>query len=428
VYQIGITLLNFIIIILITRLLGVDGRGHVAIYNNAVAIATTVFGISLGSAMVYFIASKKIIVQQAFSVVLQAVLVALILLSLSCFFVYLFGFQYIITPFQNNGYLLIFYVAHVVFTIFNININAILNANENFIFPMRLQFAFAAILCIALFFFQFDTFHWMPISAANIVIFLVLFYVLQTIMLWMYAVKKYSLSMILWRIPKPIYQQIFTFSAMAFACNVIQMLSYRIDLWFLQYYHTAAIVGVYSIAVLCIQMLWILPNQFATVLYTKFNQHQQSAKLIAFVTNITALTFWICLLLFGFFFLCSFIGIPLLFGIDFAQSVPLFGILLLGAIPIGSAIIISTFNASANMLKINLIGSIIGFIFCIIFNFILIPNYNYYGAAFASVIAYVSNCIYLYYQFCKANKVNVKDLFIPNVTYIKNIKLHWHAL
>ena len=66
-YQIGITLLNFIATIVITRLIGPNGRGDIAIYNNAVAIATTFFSFSLGSAIVHFVASKKMTPQQAFS-------------------------------------------------------------------------------------------------------------------------------------------------------------------------------------------------------------------------------------------------------------------------------------------------------------------------------------------------------------------------
>jgi O-antigen/teichoic acid export membrane protein len=428
VYQIGISLLNFMITILITRIIGANGRGDVAIYNNAVAIATTVFGISMSSALVYFIASKKLDAQQAFSIICVASFGGFIFVSLACLLLYYFQFQLSITPFSTNGFLLIYFVAHVVFSIFNINISALLNAKEIFIFPLRLQFIQLCILLIGLILASYHLLSSLHLTTSKIVCFIIFLYVLQTIILLIYTLQKCNISLFAITIIPSVAKQLFAFSAMAFACNAVQMCSYRMDLWFLKYYHTASIVGVYSIAVLFVQMLWIMPNQITAVLYTKFNQHQQSPKLIEFITKITALSFWIFFIVFCVCWLLSFMAIPLLFGKAFAESAILLGILLIGAIPIASALMISTYFASANLLRYNLIGSMIGFVVCIFLNFLWIPKYGYYGASFASVFAYLSNCIYLYYQFCKTNRVNFTELFLPNIAFCKNLKTAWHEL
>jgi O-antigen/teichoic acid export membrane protein len=427
-YQIGIALLNFLVSLFIARLFGANGRGDLAIYNSAVAIGVTTFGISISSAMVYFIASKKISLQESYSVLIFASIGAFLLLCILCLCIYVAGFSSVIAPFANGNMLLFFYVAHVVFTITTINLTAILNAQEEFVFPLQLQFAQVLLLITLVVCIYNNVFINYKPTAADVVIIIVILYSIQTFILLGYTIYFCKIALLKINFNFKIIRQLFAFSALAFACNALQMISYRIDLFFLQYYHTATIVGVYSIAVMCIQMLWILPTQFATVFYTKFNQRQQSKNTIYFVANMVAISFWACFIIFGIAYLIGIYGIPFLFGNGFADSAKLVGILLIGAIPIASALMISTYNASANLLQTNLKGSAIGLVFCILFNFLLIPKYGYYGAAFASAIAYLSNCIYLYINFCTVNKIAIKNLFLPNMQYLKNVKSNWNEL
>ncbi len=427
-YQIGITLLNFIATIVITRLIGPNGRGDIAIYNNAVAIATTFFSFSLGSAIVHFVASKKMTPQQAFSNILAALLVSILILCIAITIAYYCGVQYTITPFANTYSILIMFATHVIFTILNLNLSALLNAKDNFIFPLQLQLANLLILLCGLYAVTLANITNPLVVTTYIVYCIVFLNTLQVIMLLFYSARQLEISFYNLSWNKLLSKQLFAFSALAFLCNIVQILSYRMDLWFLQHYQTSAIVGVYSIAVLFVQMLWILPNQFSNVLYTKFNQLHDNTKTIIFIININAITFWACLILFTVAWGISYVVIPFLFGTAFSESSKLLGILLLGAIPIASALIISTFNASKRQLVVNLNGSIIGLILCLILNAILIPKYGYYGAAFASAISYLGNCIFLYSHFSITYQINWKALFLPDWNYIKNIKQHWHEL
>jgi O-antigen/teichoic acid export membrane protein len=173
-----------------------------------------------------------------------------------------------------------------------------------------------------------------------------------------------------------IYWPIFVYSALAFACNVVQMLCYRIDIWFLQAYHTNSIVAVYAIAVACLQMFWILSNQIVSVLFTTFAK-QQHALAPATIAQIHNILFWLSLITFGIALAFGYYLIPIFFGVAYSQSASLLGVLLIGGIPFSSTLVITAYNASSNKMRINLTGSILGLVVCVLLNFFLIPKYSY---------------------------------------------------
>jgi O-antigen/teichoic acid export membrane protein len=425
IYQIAITILVFASLLLVTRILSVDSRGQLSIYTNAVTLASTIFSFSLGSAIVYFIAGKKIdvavILQQIAFVILATSLCLLLLISV----LYFTNYQYIITAFSNRYAYLLVFVLHTVLAILQVYFIALFNTESNFVTPLKVQFV-ALLLQNAVLLFMYS--NWIEVTATcnTIVLIIAGFLCIQIVALMYYYFKNKTL--IIFKNKPKIYLPLFKYSALAFACNAVQMFSYRIDLWFLQAYHNTSIVAVYAIAVACLQMLWVLSNQVVAVLFTTFTKQQQQANLPSKIAQIHNFLFWISLMFFSIAWLCSYYCIPLFFGSAYASSVPLFGVLLLGGIPISSALVITAFNSSQNKLRINLNGSIIGLLICLLLNFALIPKYSYYGAAIASAIAYLVNCIYLWIQFATANNISFAALFLPSISQFKNIKHTWHEL
>jgi O-antigen/teichoic acid export membrane protein len=426
-YQIGITILNFFCMMLITRILGVEARGQIVIYNNALAIFSTFFSFSLGSGIVYFVANQQWAVGKMVQQLWYAFIVIVILLFISIGMVIFTGQQYRIIAYPTSTIMFWVFGVQVIINIIFSWITALLNAKNSFVLPLAIQFI--ALLMQTIIVIGIYNHWWLGSSNSSItqiimIVLLIAFVQLLFLIIYFIQAEKIIFSASSTFFQKPF----FTYSAMAFACNIVQLLCYRIDIWFLQSYHNYTIVGIYSIAVLCLQMLWILPNQFSTILFTRFSKARHSHHYITPITVLHSIVFWASFFVFGLAWLCSYIFVPLLFGTAYQSSFPLLGILLLGGIPISSALVISTYFASINRLSINLKGSILGLIICIIFNFLWIPKYSYYGAAAASAIAYIGNCTYLWIQFIRIEKISFFALFSWQNLTLKNIKTTWHEL
>jgi Na+-driven multidrug efflux pump len=98
-------------------------------------------------------------------------------------------------------------------------------------------------------------------------------------------------------------------------------------------------------------------------------------------------------------YLLSIFIVPSLYGKDFSSVSSIILILLFGIVPIASALAISAFFAGIQKIKVNLYGSIIGLIVCLIFDVLLLPNYGIKGAAWATVFSYNATVLYYVYMF-----------------------------
>lgn len=117
--------------------------------------------------------------------------------------------------------------------------------------------------------------------------------------------------------------------------------------------------------------------------------------------------------------------IPILYGDSYINSIKVFQILIWSFFIICVSMISSTVLYSINKQKLVTIGTGLGALSNITLNYILIPKYSLYGAAYATLITeFLGFIIYFYYSM-KILRVDLKDfLLITTITkYIKDKKL-----
>ncbi len=417
--QIAITLLNLLSVVLLYKVFGTYTRGQMVIYNNAIAIATAIGGLSMGSTIVWAIASGIGSAKQIAFVCIKWLLYLLPIIAFVIVGLLYTNHTLWYIPFaDNNTFLMltIVFFLHIVASIFNAWLASFFAAKEKFLTPLVIQLIYLIVFVLWLFVLQNQSINHSAWVQKTICVMAGL-YILSVAFLLFFSTKLFegqqpistNLNSILWK-----------YTRLSFVCNVIQMLCYRLDAWFLQEYHTAKEVGIYAVAVLIIQMLWLFPNQVTNVLFTKFSKNGDAE--IAIANKAVSFLFYTCLFVFGLAWISSYLIIPFLFGKECLPAANLLGILCLGAIPIGSTVVISTFFASQHLQIINLKGSLLGLAVCLILYSVLIPTYSYYGAAWGSVAGYVTNCIYLYFQYCKKYKVSVLSLFSLSIFNKKTIQ------
>jgi O-antigen/teichoic acid export membrane protein len=410
-YQIVISGLQFSIIWALTRILGASGRADLAVFNSAIDVATIFGGLGLGSALVYFVASKKITVQQGWSAIAYLLFwMTLAIIALSFIFQQM-GWQHRLTPFKINNFSLFLFIIIVVANIAFQLISSLLNAANEFQVPLLVR-----TIQLLIFIGLIVTIHlqWISIKDVSILTYIslmVFLFVAMVITLSFYAFYKLNLGTVkIFR--SPVFLKVLLqFSLMAFACNTIQMLNYRLDIWFLQTYTAKEEIGIYSIATLCVQMLWLLPYQISNVYYTKFSAIKDQSNLPKLVAKLNSLLFYGAVIAFLIAFAASIFFIPFFFGIAFKKSALLLGLLLTGAICIAASMALSIFNASQDNLKVNLYSSIIGFFLCLILYPLMIKQWGVQGAAIASSISYTVTYLYLCFHFCKTEQIKCSEMF-----------------
>ncbi|MEZ5046872.1 MAG: oligosaccharide flippase family protein [Chitinophagaceae bacterium] len=399
--QIVVVSFTFLTSVLLSRILGADVRGDYALFTSSVALVVVWLGFSFPASIIYFVSSNKLKPNSIFYTLLLFSGITAIFLF---FFVSGLGFfekQTLIFPKEHYSltWKISFAIAFLITAMNNIVI-AFLNTQKKFYHLSVLQIIFSIItFSIYLFVFISKTrvgsafFSWAVIITYGVV-------VLQFLVNLFYYFKYVPHAGHLEWLPRKAFVALFKFSTIAWLCNAFQFLSYKIDFWIISAYHGNADLGIYSVGVSLVQMLWLLPNAVTTVLYTYMSGYNEK-KSEELTVMISGVIFWIALLGGILFAALLYFLIPIIYGVEFKNAVWVVFLTMPGVILMAYPIILSTFFASKGKIIYNLYSTLICFIVIILFDFILIPTYSMYGAAIASAFAYASYIITHTFLFLK---------------------------
>jgi O-antigen/teichoic acid export membrane protein len=400
---------NFLCSLLAARMLGKGGQGELALYVSFTAFITLLAGLGLPSALVFFLASKKINRGKVIPLFSSVTLILLIAFAVFFTIARQMNLLQIFLPdflLNHNTWAMVL-LAHLLFMMMNQYFSALLQAENKFTLAGLLTVIGSVSLLLLYSVNYFEIFrisgpaiYWvirslLLVAGLQFAIYLILVYHVDKRYLHF---ESFSLAEI-----KPLWW----FAGLAYAANVVQFLNYRMDLWFINYFHhSEAMIGVYALAVTLAQLVWHLPNAVHNVLFTFASSDINNDAKIAKTSRTSG---WLLLYATGAGlsgYLLSIWLVPLWFGSDFAEVSQLIGILLLGIVPFSYGIGISAYFAGTRRVQINMQGSMIGLLFCIVFDVLLIPAYGITGAAAATVISYLSTVGYYYYRFIQIVKAS----------------------
>jgi O-antigen/teichoic acid export membrane protein len=211
----------------------------------------------------------------------------------------------------------------------------------------------------------------------------------------------------------------FSYSMLAWLANSIQFLVYRIDFWILHYFHGETELGLYALAVRIGQTFWILPGLLATVILphlTSVNFDRSILERIIRITNTVNLVLALLLAV------CSGLFIPWIFGEAFSSVVQPLIILLPGVLFVSMHTLLAAYFAGKNKVRYNLQASIFSLVLITILDFLLIPSMGKTGAALASTIAYTAGCAYAMMVYFKMENYPMYRLLIQkqDVQWLQN--------
>ncbi|MEY4791848.1 MAG: hypothetical protein RIT34_655 [Bacteroidota bacterium] len=394
--RVGSALLNLVLAILFSQVLGPEGKGEQSLLLTTVAIIIIFDGLIGGASLVYLssrLSWKRLIIAAYVWCVLVSGLTFLALLSV-------FHFS------AQSALNIVILSALSSFT----------SVNASLLLGKEKLKAYNAIQLIV------------PILTLLVV--LIQYYILQSIFYEWALFTAYMSSLLLsillldlhwskqedaskWSI---IWQQLFQFGFMNQLAHVLQLLSFRLTFYLLAAQGAHAGVGLMSNASSITESIWLVASsislwQYAVISNSSDVQYNQqiTEKLARFGMLVSLLVLIVFLLLptefYSFVFGKSFGGIRLLMY-TLAPGVWVFTY----------ALIVGHYFSGIGKYSVNALASGVGLVVCYFSSLFLIPQYTEIGAGLAMSVSYISTSIVVAYFFFKAGG---KLSIFPNFTEIK---------
>lgn len=419
--------LTFFTSIFITRILGAEGRGEYTIFTNASTFAVLLFGFSIHSTLGYFLNTERMKQDELLSSAFAIILLSTLLVSISLAVLNLLGLNKLAFPTHANvlSYSLLF-----VLNFFANLTNSVMIA----LFAAYKLFKQSSILVVLFLFFPLVTYAFLYYSnmtfghyhALDIVLLIMVANTLISMLVYFTTLhSNIKIQLGYSRLKAKGIRQLIVFTGIAYMANVAQFLTYKMDFWLMDSYRGKLELGIYSLASLLAQMLWILPGSLGNVLYSQISSEPAKEpiqlKYIRFAPLIMYFTL-VCAIAGG--ILSSFL-LPILFGQEFKASFfPLLAFLC-GSILFAHSTAITSMNAGRGRFKMNYIGSVIGFGLSLLLYPITISRFGMMGGAWASSVIYTFQVVYYTISFCKSENVALRDLFIVPTGEINQLIKPW---
>ena len=382
-------------------MLGAFGQGELALYTNFILLSSLLLGAGLPAGIVHFIAARKIEQKQVLSILLTVLLIgfALLLLALSILQQTALLSTFIPTLFHHNSVWFWLMLLHLLLVLLNIFLSSILQAEALFgkASYILISGSITLLLLYALRYFAITGIHIPPLNWI-----LLALISSQLIQLFFFLRQVYTTNpdyLHLEQIQIGAIRPLIQFAFLAFMTNLIQFLSYKMDIWFVNYFHGKQLTGIYALGVSLAQMLWLLPSAIQSVLYAFISTHTDRQLIVQRTIKTTRqiAVYAISAGITG--YLLSIYLVPILFGEEFRESVQCIGLLFIGVVPFCLSMAVSGYFAGTGRVRINLYSAILGFIVCMAADLLLIPSYGILGAAIASSISYISTVTFLLVKF-----------------------------
>lgn len=205
--------------------------------------------------------------------------------------------------------------------------------------------------------------------------------------------------------------------------NFLQFLNYRLDIFIVNNYHGLYTVGVYTLAVGLAQLIWLVPNNLATLVLNKAAASKEGQWQSAQVALLSRLSFG--------FSLVAGVGIAIvgpsvigpLYGERFHASIIPLLLLLPGIVLFSVTIILSGQLAGIGKQIYTTLVAGIAFLCTLLLDLLLIPRWGANGAAVASTCAYTLSMVLTWYFFQRIHPaVTLSDLLLLQRQDLLNLR------
>jgi len=389
--------LGIILLIILARVLGPEGKGIYTLIILIPTLAIKLAGLGIEEANVYFTGSKKIPIKNIISnSFILAFSIGLILILLFLGFSNFNFFQNFLNSNKINTSYLWLAVLTIPFTFLFVWLNNIFLGREEIIKFNALNIFFVFFQLIAAIFFLIIMKQgvWGAIFSyvlATIVTALIIIFLIKKIIPTQLSFNKESLKNGL------------NYGIKAYLGIIAQFLNYRLSILLIAIFLTPVSVGLYSIAVEIVEKLWLIPMAVATVLFPRVSSVQASQANIL-TPKVCRHTLFIMPIISFCLAILTYPLVKIFFGSAFLPAVIPLLVLLPGIIAFSGVRILLADLFGRGKPEIGMWAGFTSLAVNILLNIFLIPKWGIVGAAFASTIAYILTILIVINAFTKISK------------------------
>ncbi len=391
--------LNFTIVILLSQVLGADGKGICSLILSTIAVFAIVSDFVGGPTLVYLVPrySLKALLVPAYSWTMGVTLLFYLVLT-----------SVDIVPSEYTGHVLaLSFLNSMAAT----HLNVLLGQERSTVFNVAgLVQSFSTVGALAALFFIENT---KQVNAYLLALYIG------------YGLSVFITTVAVYRHPPAAVnktgaiKELIRLGTSNQLAMVAQFLSYRIGYYFLEELKDTRSVGIYSNAVSIAEAIWLTGHAISTILYARIANNSDNkvsgeitVKLARLNTLLTlALVIPAGLLPDSFY--------TYLFGKDFSGVSHLIRLLLPGILIFNLTMICSNYFAGTGRYLVNTLGSTIGLVVTLIGSLWLIPENGTSGAALAATASYTATTIFTVAYFVITTPHSLKE-FIPKLSDIQS--------
>lgn len=196
--------------------------------------------------------------------------------------------------------------------------------------------------------------------------------------------------------------------------NLIGLLNYKVDLFLVERLVGMSATGVYSIAVLVAELLWLVSSSVSQAAYSRIgdrdNAEASRITVRAVHSSLIALS-----LLGPLLWIAAAWLLPHLLGPEYAAALPALALLLPGVVAYGAASALSAYftnHAGRPYIAAGLAG--LSLISTVALSLVLIPRWGMLGAAVATTVSYLGAVGVSMRLFCNLSGVTARQLYRPD--------------
>jgi len=383
-----ILLVNFAILALTTNYLGLEGRGIISIIMADLAIIVIFNNILGGSSIVYFmnkVGLSKLVLPAVIWIILSSAIVA---------------FVFSVLHVQQSYFILL--PITLITSFLALNLLIFIGKEKILLFNI-----FSLLSPFLLLIFSLGFIYYFKNRTVNGYLFCYFLSQAVVFIISLIIIRPYLIKQEI-GISTDIVKKSFSYGWKNELSYFIQFLNYRLSYFFILYYQDITSVGLFSVAIVVSESIWLMAKSITTVQYSKIvnldnpkgaiELTKKSAKLSLYTT----LSMLIVLAIipsgvFGF-----------VFGKDFSTIKQLLFFLMPGILSIAVSNVYGHYFAALNQMRVLIVKSTIGLVFTVLLSIILIPLWSLKGACIVTSVSYLSSSVYLLVAFYKTNKLGTK--------------------
>jgi O-antigen/teichoic acid export membrane protein len=198
------------------------------------------------------------------------------------------------------------------------------------------------------------------------------------------------------------------------ATNLVSLLNYKIDIFLVERFLGLGPTGVYSIAVMAAELLWLVSSSVTTAAYARIGSPDAAAATRLTLRAMHAsvlLLLALCPLVWG----AAALLIPRLLGAAYAEVLPALALLLPGVALYGAASALSAwFTNHAGRPLVPALLALASLVFTVVVSLLAIPVLGMLGGALATSLSYVATMALGGWLFMRASGCSLAELLLPD--------------